>query len=81
MSIKPTVRFLIFSVFSSVSSAANEMDDLDFVIVAHDSFGPTNPSDDTAIQFDRDAPLRQRKKPQKPIQTDIFRNFAGFAIE
>ncbi len=64
----------------NISSAADEVDDLDLVGFADGGFGPVFPADDAVVYLDRDPLFRKLEMFQKPYDIDVLRNGALFAV-
>lgn len=63
-----------------ISSAADEMDDFDAVVVAYRCRVPVLFSDDNLVQFDRDAFRRQIELNQKLAQIQFREKFLRFSV-
>lgn len=64
----------------SSSSAADKMDDFDFVLVADGRFAPAGASDDRVIMLNGDAFFWEGVKLKKAFEIDPIRDFTLFAV-
>jgi hypothetical protein len=62
-------------------SAADEMDDLNLVAVAHERFTPFRAANDVVVQFYGNKPLPETKSLEQFAETRFALDLAQFAVE